>query len=556
MKKFLLLLIAVCLFQHNIFGQDKYVVKLTDKNGSPFSVSNPSAYLSTRAIQRRANQGISVTANDLPVNPNYILQIAGTGASIIGHSKWLNTVTIQTNNPGVLTAIQGFSFVQTVNNVARMGYTPSTNNKFELERNFLERKPVSSVQQRTSSFNYGDAFNQIQMINGVSLHDAGSTGDGMVIAVIDAGFFNADNMNVFDSLRAANKIIATWDFVADDANVYDDDTHGSYCFSIMGANLPGVMVGTAPHASYYLLRSEDAPTENIIEEYNWAEAAEYADSVGADVISSSLGYSEFDNSAMNHTYADMDGNTTPCSIAADIAASKGILVVNAAGNQGNGFWHYITAPSDADSIICVGAVDDLGNYAGFSSTGPSSDGQVKPTVAAQGAGTYVADIANGGTFPGNGTSFACPVIAGMSACLWQCNPNATNMQIINAIIQSASQSSSPDSLKGYGIPNYLNACSILLNVNAGFIGKGDRVDVFPNPVYDNEINFNFYADVTGKEINISLYDVSGKIVYKEDKVVSPRRNNNISIRKFLAKGIYMLQVNTPDNVFTEKLIRQ
>lgn len=555
MKKHLLTL-SLITFCNLLFAQDKYVIKLTDKNGSPFSISNPSAFLSAKAIQRRSNQGIAVTSNDLPVNPNYISQIAGTGANIIGHSKWLNTVTVQTNNPGVLTTIQGFSFVQSVNNVARTNGVTSTNNKFELERNFVERKPNPVVQQRTSSFNYGDALNQIQMINGVALHDAGSQGDGMVIAIIDAGFLNADNMNVFDSLRASNKIIATWDFVAEEANVYDDDSHGSYCFSIMGANLPGVMVGTAPHASYYLLRSEDAPTENIIEEYNWAEAAEYADSVGADVISSSLGYSEFDNPAMNHTYADMDGNSTPCSIAADIAASKGILVVNAAGNQGNGAWHYITAPSDADSIICVGAVNDVGNYAGFSSTGPSSDGQVKPTVAAQGAGCYVADIGNNGTFPGNGTSFACPVIAGMSACLWQCNPQATNMQIINAIKQSASQFSTPDSLTGYGIPDFLNACSILLNVNAGFIGKGDRVDVFPNPFYDNEINFNYYADVTGKEINISLFDASGKIIFKEDKFVSPRRNNVVTINKYLAKGIYFLQVNTPNDIFSKKIIRQ
>jgi|CXWJ01.1.fsa_nt_gi hypothetical protein len=555
MKKYLLTL-SLITFCNLLFSQDKYVIKLTDKNGSPFSISTPSAFLSAKAIQRRTNQGIAITTNDLPVNPTYISQIAGTGANVIGHSKWLNTVTIQTNNPGVLTTIQAFSFVQSVNNVARTNGGVSANNKFELERNFGERKPNTIVQQRTASFNYGNALNQIQMINGVALHDAGSSGDGMVIAIIDAGFFNADNMNVFDSLRVANKIIATWDFVAEEANVYDDDSHGSYCFSIMGANLPGVMVGTAPHASYYLLRSEDAPTENIIEEYNWAEAAEYADSVGADVISSSLGYSEFDNSAMNHTYADMDGNTAPSSIAADIAASKGILVVNAAGNQGNGAWHYITAPSDADSIICVGAVDDVGNYASFSSTGPSSDGQVKPTVAAQGAGCFVADIFNGGTFPGNGTSFACPVIAGMATCLWQCNPQATNMQIINAIKQSASQFSSPDSLKGYGIPDFLNACSILLNVNAGFIGKGDRVDVFPNPVYSNEINFNYYADVTGKEINVSLFDVSGKIIFKEDKFVSPRRNNAVTINKSLAKGIYFLQVNTPNDIFTKKVIRQ
>lgn len=555
MKKIILFLFSLIAFGAGVTAQDKYVLRLTDKNGTPHTITNPSTFLSPRSIQRRVNQSINIATTDLPVNPSYINQIAATGANVIGHSKWLNTVTIQTSNPSVLSAVQALSFVQSVNIAARTGNINVPANKFELEKLFPYQKS-NIVFERTTSLNYGDALNQIQMINGVALHDAGSLGNGMVIAVIDAGFFNADNMDVFDSLIASNKIISTWDFVDDNANVYDDNSHGSYCFSIMGANLPGVMIGTAPQASYYLLRSEDAPTENIIEEYNWAEAAEYADSVGADIISSSLGYSEFDNPAMNHTYADMDGNTAPSTIAADIAASRGIVVVNSAGNQGNGAWQYITAPSDADSIICVGAVDDVGNYASFSSKGPSSDGQIKPTVVAQGAGTYVADIGNAGTFPGNGTSFSCPLIAGMAACLWQCNPSATNMQIISAIKQSASQFATPDSLMGYGIPDFLNACSILLNINPGFIGKGDRVDVFPNPVYDNQINFSYYADLTGKEVSVSLFDVSGKRIADQQKFVSPRRNTQFTINKYLAKGIYFLQVNTPDNVFVKKIVRQ
>jgi serine protease AprX len=560
MQKILLTLLVLISFIKISSAQDKYVVKLSDKTGSgstlsPFTIGNPAAYLTTRALQRRTNQSIVITDSDLPVNPNYISQIAGTGANVIGKSKWLNTVTIQTTNLTVLSALTALPFVQSVNNVARIRSNNTIANKFNKEKLFPEKAHNATV-QRTASFNYGDATNQIQMLNGIALHDAGSRGEGMVIAIIDAGFFNADNMIVFDSLRAANKILATWDFVDDNANVYDDDSHGSYCFSIMGANSPGVMVGTAPYASYYLLRSEDNFSEKIIEEYNWAEAAEYADSVGADVISSSLGYTEFDDPAMNHTYIDMDGNTCPSSIAADVAANKGMVVVVAAGNQGSSPWQYISAPSDADSVICVGAVDDVGNYAGFSSVGPSSDGQVKPTVAAQGAGTYVADVTNNGAFPGNGTSFACPVIGGLAACLWQCNPSANNMQLINAIKRSASQFATPDSLKGYGIPDFLTACSILLNFNAGFIGKGDRVDVFPNPVNNNQITFSYYADVTGKEIAISLFDISGKKVYESKSFVSPRKNNNFTINTTLANGVYFLEVLTDDNNFTKKVVKQ
>ncbi|MBK7853810.1 MAG: hypothetical protein IPJ79_01860 [Bacteroidetes bacterium] len=217
MKKYLLALSLITAFSNLVFAQDKYVVKLTDKNGTPFTIGNPSAYLSPRAIQRRTNQGIAITTTDLPVNPNYVSQISGAGATILWHSKWLNTVTIQTSNPTVISTIQGFSFVQSVSNVARTTGGGSVNDKFELEKTLPKEKPNQLVQQRTSSFNYADALNQIQMVNGVLLHDAGSTGNGMVIAVIDAGFFNADNMNVFDSLRASNKIIATWDCVSDNA---------------------------------------------------------------------------------------------------------------------------------------------------------------------------------------------------------------------------------------------------------------------------------------------------------------------------------------------------
>ncbi|MFI5219677.1 MAG: S8 family serine peptidase, partial [Bacteroidia bacterium] len=378
MKKIFTLLLTFLSLQ--IFAQDKYVVRLANKNNSPFSFSNPSAYLSSRAIQRRTNQNIPIDSADLPVNPAYISGISGTGAAILGRTKWLNAVIIQTSSSSVLNAISNLPYVVNVNNVGRhAGGNNIPYNKFSNEL-LRTDEMYNGNANRTASFDYGPSLNQIQMIGGDLMHDNGFTGTGIHIAVIDAGFENADNMDAFDSLFANNQVLGTRDFVDNETNVYDNSSHGSMVLSIIGGNWPGNIVGTAPHAKFWLLRSEDAATEYLIEEYNWAEAAEFADSVGADVINSSLGYTEFDDPAHNHTYNDMDGNTAPSTRAADFAAKKGMIVCNSAGNSGNDPWNFIGAPADADSILAIGAVDDLENYASFSSNGPTSDGRVKPDV--------------------------------------------------------------------------------------------------------------------------------------------------------------------------------
>ena len=398
-------LILIFLISQDLYSQNHYAVMLTDKNNSTYSFSNPSAYLSQRAINRRLQYGIAIDSSDLPVNTTYLTAIQNTGAVILNTSRWLNEVTVDVSaNPSALATINALPFVKQTKLASRT--TNKTSSKFSIEmeslmqRQFQTQKVASSV----SYYNYGNTLNQIQMLHGDKLHDLGFRGDGKIIAMLDAGFYRVDSMTAFDSLRAHNRILATYDFVDHNGNVYDDHTHGSMCFSIMGANDPGNIVGTAPEASYLLFRSEDAATEKLIEEYNWATAAEAADSAGADIISSSLGYSRFDDSTMNHTYNDMDGKTTPISIAANIASRKGIVVVSSAGNEGNGQWHYITAPADADSILTIGAVDAAGVYAPFSGTGPSFDGRIKPTVVAQGQGTFVSDPYSNTVFSGNGTS--------------------------------------------------------------------------------------------------------------------------------------------------------
>jgi hypothetical protein len=558
MKKIILILLIGLLYD-SAWAQDKYAIMLTDKNNSPYSFANPSAYLSQLAINRRVQYGIALDSMDLPVNPNYIAALQNAGAIILNTSKWLNSVTVDVSgNANALGTILTLPFVKQAIVAARPLPPVADHNKFSFEMQSLEQKQTSlqKVAAVSSFYNYGNALNQIQMLNGDKLHDLGYRGNGKIIAILDAGFYNADNMTAFDSLRANNRIIATYDFVSHDTNVYDDHTHGAMCFSIIGANDPGNIVGTAPEASFLLFRSEDAFTEKLIEEYNWATAAEVADSAGADVISSSLGYSVFDDASMNHTYADMNGRTTPISIAANMAARKGIIVVSSAGNEGNSAWHYITAPADADSILTIGAVDASGAYASFSSTGPSFDGRIKPTVVAQGQGTFVSDPFSNIVFAGNGTSFSCPVIAGLATCLWQAFPMANNMQIISAIIQSASQYNNPDSLLGYGIPDFDSAKSTLLSVFNPFAGYDDFIkSVYPNP-FNDLVNIDFYAD-SNRKYELDVFDITGKKVVSSDGVFQPYTLSSISLNTTLwSKGVYVIRIITNKGVYKARLVKQ
>ncbi len=549
-----LLLIAFLFLSLISQAQDKYVVRFTDKANSPYSISNPQAFLSQKAIDRRINQNIAVDLTDIPVNDTYIQGVINAGATVLNRSKWFNSVTIQTNNPAVLTAISMFPYVQSTTNVGRLAFNNSSHNKFGEEMIEPLQTPAITA-QRTMSINYGNGTNQATMININTLHDLGFTGQGMTIAVIDAGFQDADIMPCFDSLRANNQILGTWDFVDHELNVYDDYYHGAAVLSCMAANVPGDLVGTAPKANYWLLRSEEAATEYIIEEYNWASAAEFADSVGADVINSSLGYTDFDDPAQNHTYADMDGNTAPCTIAADMAASKGILVVNSAGNSGGSSWQYIGAPADGDSVLSIGAVDAQGNYAGFSSTGPTADGRIKPDVADQGQGTYVFTPGGSTSQPGNGTSFSSPVMAGAAACLWQAWPNKTNMEMIEAIKRSASQYNNPDNFLGYGIPNFGNA-NLLVTTN--YHHYDNIFNVFPNPIVNTEPVTIQIVNDSQQVLKIELTDILGQICYSHEYNL---RGYSINEVKFyppfsrMGNGVFFLRMQTEDHSYLKKLMK-
>ena len=291
-------------------GASKYFISFSDKNNTPYSVSTPSDFLSAKAISRRITQNIPVLQNDLPVDPAYILAVQNTGAVVLNRSKWYNGIIIDCDS-ATLQAVTALPFVNSSTAVNRIGRSSGKIDKFKT--NSVPYNSSGSL-ARTQSFDYGGSFNQIHLMNGEYLHDAGFKGEGMTIAILDAGFYSVDQLSPFDSIRAGGQILGTWDFVANDASVYEDNSHGMSVLSCIAGNVHGQLIGTAPHSDFWLLRSEDAPTENIIEEYNWVSAAEFADSAGADLISSSLGYSTFDDSTMSHTYADMNGNTCPASV--------------------------------------------------------------------------------------------------------------------------------------------------------------------------------------------------------------------------------------------------
>ena len=544
------ILAFIFIFSMNGAYCSKYFVKFTDKSNSPYSIGNPTVYLSAKALQRRQLQNISVTDSDLPVNPFYIDSLRSMGATILNPTKWFNGVTIECDSI-VFQNIQSLGFVESGRQIRRLAAPKEKKIIKILEAPSMV---VSHGMLRNQSFDYGSAFNQIHLMNGEYLHDAGFTGSGITIAVLDAGFFRVDSLDIFDSLRTQNRILGTWDFVENQPSVYEDNSHGMQVLSCITGNIPGQMVGTAPGASFWLLRSEDVATEYLIEEYNWVSAAEFADSVGADIISSSLGYSTFDDTTMDHSYADMDGNTTPSSLGADIAASKGILVVLSAGNNGTSPWHYISSPSDADSALCIAAVDEFGFKASFSSWGPSSDGNIKPNVAAKG---QLATVANtgGGVGLANGTSFACPILAGSAACLWQAHPDKTNMEVFTAIEQSASYYQTPGDSLGYGIPNFIVADLILGGTNLDLLTTDNLLGLYPNPYHD-ELSLKFFS-ATSHSLDIEIFDALGRTVMEGSYGISRGAMNTITLTGLsdVQQGIYIVLIRTKDKSFLKKAIK-
>jgi serine protease AprX len=541
----------------------KYRVTFTNKYNTPFTFSNPTAYLSPRAVQRRTNQAIAIDSTDIPVNQNYIDGVLAINGTLMTRSKWFNCITVAISDTSLIASIEALPYVSSVVRLYPPGGVKSQKSKrpvFNTQSIEIEFDPhvdnmlAAGYNEESFSikaFNYGMGFSQATMIGVDYLHALGYSGEGMVIAVLDAGFYNVNALAVFDSLIDAGRILGTKDFVNPGGDVFTQSTHGMAVLSIMGGNLPGQLVGTAPHASYWLLRSEDGATEFRIEEDNWVAAAEFADSVGADVINSSLGYTEFYDPSQNYTYADMNGITARVTQGADMAFSKGILVVNSAGNSGNSPWRYIGAPADGINVLSIGAVDENAQIASFSSHGPSYDGRVKPNVSAQGQNTAVV-TGSGNITTGNGTSFSSPVIAGAVACLWQANPTLTNTQIKFFIEQSAHLYPLWDTLYGYGIPNFA-AAHVLIASHAQ--PEDPFILVYPNP-FDDEIFVIFQSELP-QSVNIEIIDNNGKKLAVQEDIKLESGYNNISLDRLKgkSKGMYFLRIITEKQVFVKQIMK-
>lgn len=515
MKNFYTIIFFLLAFlgTQEIYAQSSYntyFVQFKDKENTPFSLTNPREFLSNKAIERRIRTGIGFDSLDLPVNSNYIQQVLAIGNSqLLLKSKWFNSITVEIIDTSIAASwklqVEALPFVFQVKSL------PSV----PLEKVSIH-KGTQSEEGIVSNDFYGPSFRQTEMLNGHLLHQLGLNGKGMDIAVFDGGFRFADVLPAMAHLFEDGRIIETHDFLNfTSPNVFDASTHGTMVLSHMAGIMEDSLYGTAVEANYYLFQTEDVYREVRLEEDTWVQAAEWADSIGIDVINSSLGYSLFDEDYMNYVPSDMNGLTTRISQAAEICALKGTLVVNSAGNSGDDDWHVITAPSDAEHVLCVGAVDLNGIHAPFSGYHPPGLNDIKPNIVAMGRQTVFA--ASDSTIArGNGTSFSSPIIAGMAATLWQAFPTATNMEIFNAIEESASLYSTPNDSMGHGIPDFWKAFVRLSNDIYSQPNEYSVV-VFPQPS-DGQFEVRVEGNFPDTNNYHYLYDISGRSVkyYKWD----------------------------------------
>jgi len=528
----------VLFFSVLVNAQEDAWVYFKDKPDAAYYLANPLEMLSQRALDRRVAQNIQLDTKDIPISVSYINQVtASTGITVKAKSKWLNALHVRGTVANIRN-LQNLIFVQNVEFADRNLNTAG--------RNFKQVKTgaVNKTFDTNVTFAYGNSANQIQMLGGHLLHQQNFTGSGKIIAVLDAGFPAVNTTAPFQRLRTNNQILGGYNFVDRNSNFYTGGTHGTMVLSTMGGYVENQLVGTAPDASYYLFITEDVNSENPIEESNWVEAAEMADSLGVDVINTSLGYFGYDNENYSHIYADMNGTTAFISRGADIAFSRGMICVVSAGNSGASGNPYISAPADAINVLAVGAVTASRNYASFSSIGPSFDGRVKPDVMAQGQASVLANT-NGQIITANGTSFSGPITAGMVASLWQALPNKTNAEIMQLVKQSAHLYATPNPQFGYGIPNYNLALQNALGVsNFAF----EKFTIYPNPA-NSIVNLNKKDGFENAQV--FLYNNLGQQVLD----VNLKENNSSFSVENLNSGMYFYKVISGNNSQTGKLIK-
>jgi serine protease AprX len=521
MQKILYSLLLV-LFSFPGFSQktNKYLVEFKDKTNSPFCICRPAEFLSARALERRALASIPIVENDLPVNPEYLRQLSASGIQIHTSTRWLNAAAVMADS-ATAKQLENLPFVKTVRYLG-----PHLKYRNPPNRPAKKRAPLKSDPAILGDDIpiWGYAGQQNELLGIPVLQLAGHRGAGIWVAVMDGGFTNVDTIPMFDSIGLQGRLIPGWDFVERDAGLFEAAQHGTSVLSVMASNLPRYFVGTAPDATYFLLKTEDTGGEFPIEEINWIAGAEWADSVGVDIINASLGYTSFNDNSLSHTYAELDGQTALGSRGASIAATKGMIICNSAGNEGDGAWHYLGVPADAPGVLAVGAVSADGKRAAFSSFGPTSDGRIKPDLVAPGDNVVVAGNVGIALGLSSGTSLASPMLAGALASLWSAFPEKTATELLKAVFNSADQYKKADNGRGYGLPDVTQAWIELSDMTTGNGG------IFSFDRRDQVLTFRYASDLFTPGDQVELRNDFGQKVEGFSTLFSPNEVSTLKIR--------------------------
>ena len=531
-----LLLVVLFLFACQLFGQDRFMVFFNDKANSPYRIEAPQEFLSERALQRRIKEGLRIDETDLPVSPVYLQQLKDLGVEMYFTTKWMNGVIVQMEQ-AQRAGIEALSFVEAVEYVG-----PGTllSNNEQAER----RRTAISTQEQVNS----PTVLQHTMIGADLMHQRGVEGEGVLIAVFDDGFANYTQIPAFQSLIEDNRIVYEKDFTTNTDNVEHAGTHGTRVLSVLAAD-DGNYKGMVPKASYVLSITE-ASGEYRVEEYNWLFAAERADSAGVDIINASLGYSIFDDPTMSYTTSDMDGQTTVVSRAAQLAADKGILVVNSAGNTGASTWQTVVAPADVPDVLSIGAVDRSGQRSFFSAIGPNAQGELKPDVVALGSGTAVIDWDGQYRFQ-NGTSFSAPLIAGLAGGLLSAYPTLTKELLFELMLRSASQYDDPNDQIGHGIPHYELADQL---INLQLIIAPIDFTLFPNPATNGIVRIALGEGFVNELLSLNIINQNGQKLM-EETISNGNGLVTLDLRG-LQSGIYLVRLKSRNGIRTKKLLIQ
>lgn len=536
--KIKLLFFFLCISTLN-FAQEDAWVYFKDKPSATYYLTNPMEMLTQRALDRRVSQGIALDNIDVPVAQEYVDQISSSsGITIMAKSKWLNALHIR----GSQTDIQALTLLNFVEKITFANHSLNSAGRIS------SANRISNVNKQldiATTFNYGNSANQIEMLNGHLLHEQNYTGQGKIIAIFDAGFPGVNTASSFQRLRDNNLILGGYNFPDRSNAIYTRSSHGTNVLSTMGGFVDGQLVGTAPDSEYYLFITEDIYSENPLEESFWVEAAETADSLGVDVINTSLGYTDYDNPSYSYSYSQRNGLVGFASRGADIAFSRGIVCIISAGNFGNSSEPHMAIPGDAINVLTVGAVNSTESYVSFSSRGPTSDGRVKPDVCAKGQNATISDI-SGGVTTSNGTSFSSPILAGMVATYWSAVPSLTAAQVIDFVRQSADQFNAPDQFKGYGMPDFqlaLNNALSIQNFNT------NQILIYPNPSKEY-----FFLKLPS---NISKGEIVLFNNLGQEVVQQPIFQNEQQITvSSLASGIYVYEFKSNNIIFRGKIVKQ